>query len=226
MSKLSIIIVAAGSGARMNSTIPKQFLPLLGIPILVRSIQSIHSMLPMAEITIVLSKDDIERWSRISEEHDIGSIHNVCIGGATRFDSVGSALSSINGCDYIAVHDGVRPLFTQDMIDRSLECVKLNGSAIPAIDVIDSFRVVDKEGNSNVIDRSTLKAIQTPQWFDASILKSSYSVNYRENFTDDASVVEYSGHKVTICQGDIQNIKITTPTDIIIAEELLRSRGL
>ena len=221
MNRLSIIIVAAGGGLRMNSTIPKQFLPILGTPILVRSIQSIHSMLPMAEITVVLSASDVERWSVICKEYNIESTHNICIGGATRFESVKNAVTSIGECDYIAIHDGVRPLFTKDMIDRALECVKLNGTAIPAIDVIDSFRVLNKDGSSNIIDRSTLKAIQTPQWFDATLLKSSYRVDYNDSFTDDASVVEHSGHKITICQGDIRNIKITTPMDIAIAEGFL-----
>ena len=221
MSKLSIIIVAAGSGLRMNSSVPKQFLPILGVPILVRSIESFHRMLPQADITVVLSSNDLDRWSRLSKEHGIESIHNICIGGATRFESVKNAVSTVGDCDYIAIHDGVRPLFTRDMIDRSLECVELNGSAVPAVDVVDSFRVVDKDGNSTIIDRSTLKAIQTPQWFEATLLKSSYAVDYNESFTDDASVVEHSGYKITICKGEIQNIKITTPTDIIIAEELL-----
>ncbi len=221
MSSLSVIIVAAGGGLRMNSAVPKQFLPILGVPILVRSIRSIQSMLPLAEITVVLSANDVDRWNGISKEYGIESTHNICIGGATRFESVRNAVSSVGECDYIAVHDGVRPLFSKEMIERSLQCVKLNGTAIPAIDVIDSFRVVNKDGSSHIIDRSTLKAIQTPQWFDATVLKSSYEVNYEDSFTDDASVVEHSGHKITICQGDIRNIKITTPMDIAIAEELL-----
>ena len=221
MSSLSVIIVAAGGGLRMNSAVPKQFLPILGVPILVRSIRSIQSMLPLAEITVVLSANDVDRWNGISKEYGIESTHNICIGGATRFESVRNAVSSVGECDYIAVHDGVRPLFSKEMIERSLQCVKLNGTAIPAIDVIDSFRVVNKDGSSHIIDRSTLKAIQTPQWFDATVLRSSYEVNYEDSFTDDASVVEHSGHKITICQGDIRNIKITTPMDIAIAEELL-----
>lgn len=221
MSKLSVIIVAAGGGMRMNSTIPKQFLPILGVPILVRSIQSVLRTLPTADITVVLSMNDVDRWNAISKEYGICSTHKICIGGATRFESVKNAVLSAAECDYIAIHDGVRPLFTRDMITRSLECVKLNGSAIPAIDVIDSFRVINKDGSSHIIDRSTLKAIQTPQWFDAALLKSSYEVDYNDSFTDDASVVEHSGHKVTICQGDIRNIKITTPMDIAIAEEFL-----
>ena len=221
MSSLSVIIVAAGGGLRMNSAVPKQFLPILGVPILVRSIRSIQSMLPLAEITVVLSANDVDRWNGISKEYGIESTHNICIGGATRFESVRNAVSSVGECDYIAIHDGVRPLFSKEMIDRSLKCVKLNGTAIPAIDVIDSFRVVNKDGSSHIIDRSTLKAIQTPQWFDATVLRSSYEVNYEDSFTDDASVVEHSGHKITICQGDIRNIKITTPMDIAIAEELL-----
>ena len=224
MNRLSIIIVAAGGGLRMNSTIPKQFLPILGVPILVRTIQSLCNILPTAELTVVLSQSDVDRWSAISKEYNIASIHKICIGGATRFESVKNAVLSVGECDYIAVHDGVRPLFTQEMITSSLECVKLNGSAIPAIDVVDSFRVIDREGGSKIIDRSSLKAIQTPQWFDANLLKSAYEVDYRESFTDDASVVEFSGGKITICQGDIRNIKITTPTDIIIAEELLNSK--
>ena len=221
MSSLSVIIVAAGGGLRMNSAVPKQFLPILGVPILVRSIRSIQSMLPLAEITVVLSANDVDRWNGISKEYGIESTHNICIGGATRFESVRNAVSSVGECDYIAVHDGVRPLFSKEMIERSLQCVKQNGTAIPAIDVIDSFRVVNKDGSSHIIDRSTLKAIQTPQWFDATVLRSSYEVNYEDSFTDDASVVEHSGHKITICQGDIRNIKITTPMDIAIAEELL-----
>ena len=221
MSRLAVIIVAAGGGLRMNSAIPKQFIPILGVPILVRNIRSIHSVLPMADITVVLSESDIDRWSEISKEYKLLSIHKICIGGKTRFESVKNAVKTLGECDYIAVHDGVRPLFSREMIERSLECAELNGSAIPAIDVVDSFRVVDRDGSSKIIDRTTLKAIQTPQWFEATTLRSAYEVNYMESFTDDASVVEHSGHKVSICRGDINNIKITTPTDIIIAEEIL-----
>lgn len=222
MIKIAVIIVAAGGGSRMNSVIPKQFLPISGEPILVRSIRSIHSMLPSAKITVVLSAGEVERWSVIAKEWSLDAIHEVTIGGATRFESVKNAISTLGVCDYIAVHDGVRPLFTRDMIEEALECVKLNGSAIPAIDVVDSFRVVGKQGESKIIDRSSLKAVQTPQWFSAGILKKAYEVDYNESFTDDASVVESSGHPVTICRGDIKNIKITTPTDIIIAEEFLK----
>ena len=218
------IIVAGGKGTRFGSDVPKQFLPLNGIPVLMHTINRFAD--GKAEIIVVLPAAQIEDWQELCKKHDFTTPHKVVTGGNTRFGSVKNALDTITPQkgDLIAVHDGVRPLVSKEIIDEAFTVAAESGSAIPAIDVTDTIRRLDDDGvSSKALLRSSLRAVQTPQTFDAEILKSAYDVPFSESFTDDASVVESAGHQVTLTKGSPRNIKITHSIDLLIAEELLKN---
>lgn len=222
MENVSVIIVAGGSGSRMGADIPKQFLKLNGTPILAITLRRFLDALPGCRITVVLPEGEIPRWEAICAEEGLEGTHMVCAGGNTRFASVLNGLDTAGDCDYIAVHDGVRPLVSPDMIRRCISTAATYGTAIPAVRPVDSFRrLTEDDGGSHPIDRERLRAIQTPQVFRADLLLKAYSQPYRHEFTDDASVVEAYGTRITLCEGERSNIKITTPEDLCIAEALL-----
>ena len=220
MDRLGVIIVAGGSGSRMGAEVPKQFLRLGGEPILA---VTLRKFMPYAEdIVVVLPEAHIPLWESLAEECHLQDTHKVCAGGATRFHSVQNGLGALDPeCDIVAVHDGVRPLLSGKMIERGLACAVEHGSAVPTVGAVDSFRVVH-EGKLEIIDRSLLRAIQTPQMFDAQLLRKAYGATYDERFTDDASVVEMLGTELHFYEGERSNLKITTPEDLIIAEAMLR----
>ncbi len=215
------VIVAAGSGLRMGSETPKQFLLLNGKPILWHSINSFLNTFNDINIIIVLSKEYIETGEQIRKDFLIdGKRITVAMGGETRFHSVQNGLKSVEENSIVFVHDAVRCLITETLIKRCYEQTILLGSAIPAVSAIDSIRIV--EGDSHrVIKRASVKRIQTPQTFHSNTLIAAYNQNYQEYFTDEATVVEYFGKQVYLCEGDYNNIKITTPIDLKVAEELL-----
>ena len=217
--KVGIIIVAGGSGKRMGGSLPKQFALVGGKPILVRTINALHEALPASRIVVVLPAEQIDFWRNYSSRFEVAK-HSVVEGGAERFHSVRNGIEALSDAvDLIAIHDGVRPFASKAMIERAVECAAKSGSAIPVVEAIDSFRQIDDNG-SHIISRSSLRAVQTPQIFAAPIVRAAYDTEFRSDFTDDASVVEYSGEKVTLCEGERSNIKITTPADLVIAEAI------
>lgn len=218
------IIVAGGKGTRFGSDVPKQFLSLNGKPVLMHTIMRFADA--GAEIILVLPKAQIQMWEELCNAHDFHIPHKIVAGGSTRFHSVKNALSHITPADgdLIAVHDGVRPLVSKVIIDEAYFTASLHGSAIPAIETTDTIRQISGDGKSSkTLPRPTLRAVQTPQTFNAKILKEAYDTPFSDTFTDDASVVEASGHSVTLTAGSPQNIKITHSIDLIIAEELLKN---
>jgi 2-C-methyl-D-erythritol 4-phosphate cytidylyltransferase len=218
--RVGVVIVAGGSGSRMGAAVPKQFLKVGGEYILVRTIRALE---PYAqEIVVVLPEGEMARWREIALERGLdGECCKVCAGGASRFESVRNGLARLGECDLVAIHDGVRPLLSARMIERGLECAATYGAAIPVVDAVDSFRM-EREGELKVVDRSRLKAVQTPQIFAAEVLKEAYSAEPNPLFTDDATVVELSGVGLAYYEGERRNIKITTPEDLIVAEALAR----
>lgn len=217
--KVGIIIVAGGSGKRMGGSLPKQFALVGGKPILVRTINALHEALPASRIVVVLPAEQIDFWRNYSSRFEVAK-HSVVEGGAERFHSVRNGIEALSDAvDLIAIHDGVRPFASKAMIERAVECAAKSGSAIPVVEAIDSFRQIDDNG-SHIISRSSLRAVQTPQIFAAPIVRAAYDTEFRIDFTDDASVVEYSGEKVSLCEGERTNIKITTPADLVIAEAI------
>lgn len=226
--KTVAIIVAGGSGTRFGAELPKQFLELGGKPILMRSIEAFaNSGNCPVDVIVTLPSDQIDLWQRLCDRYGFDVPHRVVPGGETRWHSVKHALDSmgdVNEVDIIAVHDGVRPMVTADVICRTIEAVRRDGAAIPVVALNDSVRQVVGEA-SHALDRSTLRAVQTPQAFDARLLLDAYSLPYQPTFTDDASVVEQLGHPITLVEGDPHNLKITRPMDLALAEYLLNSNA-
>ena len=224
MVKTLAIIVAGGSGKRFGAELPKQFLELNGRPILMHTIDAFGRYGDCSfDVIVTLPADQMDLWRQLCDKFGFDVPHRVVPGGETRWHSVKNALDSIldiNDVDIIAVHDGVRPLITAELIGRTIETARCDGAAIPVVTLNDSVRQVKGE-ISHALDRSTLRAVQTPQAFDARLLHDAYSLPYQPTFTDDASVVECAGHLVTLVEGDPHNLKITRPMDLALAEYLL-----
>ena len=223
MMRTIAIIVAGGSGTRFGAELPKQFLELGGRPVLMRTISAFGG--GFSDVIVTLPEGQMTLWRELCERYGFAVPHRVVAGGETRWHSVKNALDSIgdiSGVDIIAVHDGVRPLVTAEVISRTVEAARRDGAAIPVVMLNDSVRQVEK-GASHALDRSTLRAVQTPQVFDARVLMAAYGQPFESTFTDDASVVERAGHSVTLVEGDPQNLKITRPMDLALAEYLLNN---
>ncbi|MBQ8553645.1 MAG: 2-C-methyl-D-erythritol 4-phosphate cytidylyltransferase [Alistipes sp.] len=220
MAQRGVIIVAGGSGRRMGGSLPKQFMMLGNEPILARSINRIHEALPAAEIVVVLPKDHIELWKNIAARFEVAE-HKIACGGEERFHSVLNGLQALSEeVEYIGIHDAVRPLVSKRLIIKLMLEAEKNAAVIPVVAPPDSYRKVEGE-LSHIIDRSTLRIVQTPQVFQTSILRKAYEQEFSPAFTDDASVVEMAGHKITLVEGERENIKITTPVDMTIAEAII-----
>ena len=204
----------------MGNAVPKQFLLLKGKPVLQRSLEAFAAFDPSVTCIVVLPETQISYWKDLCEKHSCTIPHIVVSGGKERFDSVKNGLNAISTEGVVAVHDGVRPLVTLDMLRIGFDTAEKYGSAIPYVDSVDSLRVIDGE-TSNPLDRTKIKRIQTPQIFDVEQLKNVMDVEYRPEFTDEASVWELAGKKLYFYKGSEQNIKITTPSDLKIAEVLL-----
>lgn len=221
-SKRFAIIVAGGSGMRFGSEVPKQFLPLKGKAVLMRTIEKFDQA--GAAIVVVLPAEHQEMWMAMCKESNFPVTHTIATGGKTRFESVKNGIAAIeNLCasDLVAVHDGVRPLASAELINRCYDTAKQSGSAIPVVNPSDSIRQLLDDGTSRQLLRSSLRAVQTPQTFKAELLQGAYDVEESPLFTDDASVVENAGHQVTLVEGEMTNIKITTPIDMIIASQII-----
>ena len=218
------IIVAGGSGSRMKSEIPKQFLPLKGKPILIHTVEKFLQV-PDIQIIVVLPKNDIEYWNEITATNEtIQTYKNaikITVGGASRFQSVKNGLINIKTDGLVAVHDGVRPLINLEIIQNSFKVAAEKGSAVTSVWVNDSVSQFDNDGESAALDRTKLKLVQTPQTFQVGLMKKAFETEEQAFFTDCASVLEFAGEKITLIDGAYENIKITTPEDMLVAEAFL-----
>ncbi|HET6243274.1 MAG: 2-C-methyl-D-erythritol 4-phosphate cytidylyltransferase [Bacteroidetes bacterium] len=222
--KNSVIIVAAGIGSRMQSAIPKQFILLGEKPLLFHTIETFFDWDNNLQIIVVLPTDQISEWENLTRHYGFEIPHNVCSGGYTRFHSVINGLQLIQDNDSIvAIHDGVRPLVSHLTIQNCFEAAAKKDAAVPVVELIDSLRKVSKD-SSEAVNRDEYRIVQTPQCFKASVLKAAYSLPYRAAFTDDASVVEAAGTPISLSPGNIENIKITTSFDLLLAEALLKAK--
>ncbi len=219
------VIVAGGSGSRMNSEIPKQYLPINGLPVLMHTIKAFYNYNNALSIIVVLPPDDLKLWKELCDTYQFNLPIQVASGGATRFQSVRNGLDKVGPDGVVAIHDGVRPIVNKEIIAASFEIAALHGSAIAAVRLKESIRVTDKD-QTKMADRSKYRIIQTPQTFQVRIIKEAYQIPEDPQFTDDASVLEKSGHKISLFEGSYKNIKITTPEDLIIAEAFLKNRKL
>jgi 2-C-methyl-D-erythritol 4-phosphate cytidylyltransferase len=218
--KKFVIIVAGGSGSRMGTEIPKQFLELCGKPVLMHTIQVFHDFDPESKIILVLPEDQQQFWKGLCLKHSFSLLHQVVSGGKTRFHSVLNGLSQIEDEGIVFIHDGVRPLVSRETLDRCLETAKKYGNAIPVLPVTESLRKLAGDLNISV-DRSQYFSVQTPQTFRCEQILEAFQQDFDPAFTDDASVAEKAGFTIQMVEGNRENIKITTPIDLIVAVALL-----
>ncbi len=221
--KKVMIIVAGGSGSRMQSDIPKQFIELNRLPILMHTLNRFHDYDSEMKLILVLPKKQIDYWNKLCLKHQFALDFDVAFGGNTRFESVKNGLAKIQDNCLVGIHDGVRPFVSDATLNSCFFVAQLHGSAIPVTDSIESIRKLTNEGSESV-DRQEYKMVQTPQVFHFSKLKDCYDQPYQEDFTDDASVYEKAGFKVFLAQGNRENIKITTPMDLLIGEALMTEK--
>lgn len=222
-----VIIVAGGKGLRMGSDVPKQFLPVGGVPVLMRTISRFAEAVPGLGIILVLPESQHGYWNSLCREHSFTVSHTVVNGGDTRFASSRNGLMAIpaDAQGLVGIHDGVRPFVSAEVICRCYDAACSHGAAIPVMPVTDTLRLVSPDGGGHNVLRSDYRVVQTPQVFDISLARRAFDRPYSESFTDDASVVEAAGHRVTMVEGNRENIKLTTPFDLKIAESLLNARN-
>ena len=217
-----VIIVAGGKGLRMGSDIPKQFLPIGGKPVLMRTLERFREYSADLQIILVLPEAQQAYWQELCEKYDFKVKYQLANGGQTRFHSVqnGLALVPDDAEGVVGVHDGVRPFPSIEVIKNCYETARTAKAVIPVIPVVETVRHL--EGDSSVtVPRGDYRLVQTPQTFDIQLLKAANHQPYNDGFTDDASVVESYGHAITLVEGNRENIKITTPYDLKIAEVLI-----
>jgi 2-C-methyl-D-erythritol 4-phosphate cytidylyltransferase len=219
--KKYVIIVAGGSGTRMKSAVPKQFIELQGKPILMRSIHKFFTTLDNCSIIVVLAKENQEEWKALCKQHQFIISHEVVDGGETRYASVKNGLALVPDACIVGIHDAARPLVSTTTILKTYEEAELMGNASPAVPLTDSIRRLKGKENTGV-DRKDYLIIQTPQCFHSHLIKKAFEKSYRPEFTDDASVLESYGEKIHLTEGNRENVKITTPQDLIIAEALFK----
>jgi 2-C-methyl-D-erythritol 4-phosphate cytidylyltransferase len=216
-----VLIIAGGIGRRMNMDIPKQFIPIAGKPVLMHTISKFVEYDSDIIIVVIIPKEHIPLWKDLCKEFNFKINHEIVKGGKERFYSVKNGLKVVPEESLVLVHDGVRPLVSNETINRVVEGSKEYGNAIPYIDMTQSVRKL-ANGKNKAINRNQLKLIQTPQGFHSSLIKQAYAKRYRASFTDDASVLEAMGHEIKLVKGNHKNIKITSSTDLHIVECLIK----
>ncbi|MCX6290557.1 MAG: 2-C-methyl-D-erythritol 4-phosphate cytidylyltransferase [Bacteroidetes bacterium] len=217
------IIVAGGTGTRMKSGTPKQFILLGGKPLLMHTIQQFYKANSSIEIIIVLPGNEIPAWNELCKKNSFSIAHEIVAGGSSRFQSVKNGLALIKEKSIVAVHDGARPFVSEQLINDCYSAAEKNGNAVPAIRLNESIRKIQGDKNENA-DRNSFVIVQTPQCFDSDNLREAYQSVEQNFFTDDASVVEFGGTPIHLLEGEPENIKITYPFDLFIAGTILEKR--
>ena len=215
-----VLIVAGGKGLRMGADIPKQFLPVGGKPVLMRTLEAFYAYNQDMRIILVLPHGQQDYWKRLCGEYRFDIPHSIADGGETRFHSVRNGLALVDEPGLVGVHDGVRPFVSQEVIARCYALAATELAVVPVVKVVETVRRLTDAG-SITVNRDEYRLVQTPQVFDGEVLKQAYSQPYTSAFTDDASVVEAWGVPVTLTEGNRENIKITTPFDLKVAAALL-----
>jgi len=218
--KKYIIIVAGGTGSRMKSDVPKQFILLRGKPILMRTIERFTHSFPDIQIIVVLNAQYRNEWKSLCEKHQFTIEHTITEGGQTRFHSVKNGLALVPDNCVVGVHDAARPLVSYNTIINAFNTAEETGNATPAVPLTESIRFIEN-GENKAVDRNKYSIIQTPQCFHSSDLRQAFMQEYQSTFTDDASVLESTGKKINLIEGNKENIKITSPQDLMLAELIL-----
>ena len=218
--KKHVIVVAGGKGLRMGGEIPKQFLPIGGKPVLMRTIEAFYTYDSSIHVILVLPVSQQSYWKELCSLYDFDLPHDIADGGETRFHSVKNGLALVQGEGTIGVHDGVRPFVSQEVIARCYSEAEVKNAVVPVIEVVETVRRLDGD-DSVTVPRDQYKLVQTPQVFDIVLLQKAYNQEFTDMFTDDASVVEALGERVHLVEGSRENIKLTTPFDLKLAEMLI-----
>ncbi len=215
-----MIVVAGGSGTRMGADLPKQFIELNGKPILMHTVKNLHESDAELELVLVLPKDQQDNWRKLCAKHGFDVSHVIADGGDTRFQSVRNGLEKASKVGLIGVHDGVRPFVSAELVNRCFDAASAHGAAVPVTPVVQSLRKLKGE-LSEAVSREDYRQVQTPQCFRSDVLIDAYDSADRTDYSDDASVVEASGKRITLVDGDEVNIKITTPFDLKLAKLII-----
>lgn len=218
------LIVAGGKGTRIKSKIPKQFLELNGLPVLMHTILAFYRYSEKITIILVLPEDDFSTWELLCNKYNFHKPLILQRGGDSRFQSVKYGLDKIESDGLVAIHDGVRPMVNEDIIGASFRLAAVHQSAVAAVRLKESIRITDQD-HTKAVDRSRFRLIQTPQTFQVLLIKEAYKQKEDPSLTDDASVAERAGIPISLFEGSYENIKITTNEDLVIAEALLRSKN-
>jgi len=218
------LIVAGGKGTRIPGNIPKQFIELNGLPVLMHTVNAFYAYSDDIHIILVLPADDFVAWDALCKLHQFQRPILLQPGGSTRFQSVKLGLSRIEGEGIVAIHDGVRPMVTPEIIKKSFDLAEQNRSAVASVALKESIRRIDS-GKTSALDRSHYTLIQTPQTFQVSLIRSAYDIPEDPALTDDASIAERAGHAISLFEGSYDNIKITTVEDLVMARALLKARS-
>ena len=219
------VLVAGGKGMRMGTSLPKQYLPLAGKPVLMHTLEKFFSADPSLLLILVLPKDDFEYWNSLCVSHAFVLPHQLVPGGESRFQSVKNGLMALPFQEgLVAIHDGVRPFVSEKVIQNSFELAAEKGSAIPVVALKDSLRKVETSGESSFQDRAHFRLVQTPQTFQLKPLLQAFAVEELAIFTDDATVYEHQGWEISLIEGNPENIILTTPEDLAFAEFLMLAR--
>lgn len=224
LKKVYAIIVAGGNGSRMNAELPKQFISLSGKPLIIHTLDAFHKADPHIHFIIVLPEAHMISGKELLHNFGYSSRIEFVAGGETRFHSVKNGLSLVPDNSIVLVHDAVRCMLTPGLIQRCIAQVEIKQSAIPVIMSRDSIRQITPSGSRN-LQRQEIRIVQTPQAFDAQLLKDAFRLEYQESFTDEASVVQHAGHDIELIEGEEENIKITFPMDLFMAERLFNQRS-
>lgn len=221
--KRALVIVAAGAGSRMGGPLPKQYQELGGKPIIVHTLKQFLRFDPNIEVVVVLAENHKQMWKAIASKYVSIPGMRLASGGVTRFDSVRNGLDLIEGGRIVGIHDAVRPFVSRETLERCYELAAMSGGAIPVIDMEESVRMLEQDSTSVHMDRTILKRVQTPQVFQSDLIKEAYKNSDHSDYTDDASVYEAHFGTIGLVEGNRQNIKITTPTDMKLASVLIQS---
>ena len=219
--KKYVIVVAGGKGLRMGGEIPKQFIPVKGKPVLMRTLETFYACDPNIELIVVLPVEQRSYWEHLCAEYGFTLSHRIAAGGETRFHSVKNGLALVEEDGVVGVHDGVRPFVSAEVIANCYAQAATLQAVVPVTDVVETVRHLLPEGGSETVSRNDYKLVQTPQVFTVELLKRAYAQDYKPFFTDDASVVEALGQPVHLVSGNRENIKLTTPFDLKVAESLI-----
>lgn len=219
-SKKYALIVAGGKGTRIPGNIPKQFLEISGLPVVMHTLNAFFEYSDSITVILVLPQDDLAGWNDLCRKYQYHKPVLIQAGGNTRFQSVKNGLSLIDGVGLVAIHDGVRPLIDPAIIGKSFDLAEKNSCAVAAMPLKESIRVIEQD-KTKALNRQHYRLIQTPQTFKVDLIKEAYDTVDDPSLTDDASVAERSGHTITLFDGSYENIKITTPEDLVVAEALM-----